>query len=502
MVNNGNKRLEPKIFARILQISVPIIFVIFILFFFPFRNRFEFNNDEGIQLMKSMMVIEGYPLYDQVWSDQPPLMTYILVFVFKIFGLDVNVGRFTILILSACLIWASFKFLRIVWGSSHAIAGVILIVLLPWYMTLSVSVMVGLPSLTFSMFSILSVAIWHIRRSSIFVVLSALAMSISIQIKLFSGFLIPIIIIGLLLDEIHRQRRNINFRALLRPVILWILIFTIITLVITYFFVGLKNLDQLYMAHFRAVYAIRGEIFTINYHLRDSMTMLFLSMFGIIFTILAKRWLTLYLVAWLGTTYLLLNFYSPVWYHQQLLVTLPAAMLAGISVGECIHWISVNIDKRNFLNIRSILPILGLGALMLVLYDQIPDIFYKLEIGANQTTSNLRVSEIKEDIYERAKKYSGDTHWIVTNMPMTPFRLNIPVPPNLVVFSIKRLKTDLISEKEILQTIQDYSPEQVFISFKIDGINSYLEENYHLIYNARNLNFYIRNDIYKKHAID
>ena len=503
MFDNSKKRFDPKILTRLLQISIPIIFVMIILFFFPFRNRFEFDGDEGIQLMKSMLVMKGYPLYDQVWSDQPPLMTYILVPVLKIFGMEVNVGRFTVLILSACLIWASFEFLRIVWGNLHAIAGAVLILLLPLYMTLSVSVMIGLPSLTFAMFSILSVAVWHIHRQTIFVVLSALAMSISTQIKLFSGFLIPIILIGLLLDEFHQHRRNFDFRVLMRPVLLWIFIFTAITLVITYFFVGLENLEQLYMAHLRAVDARWAETYTINYHLRDSKSMLFLSMFGMIFTLLAKRWLTLYLVAWLGTAYLLLYFYTPVWDHHQLLVTLPAAMLAGISIGECIHWFSANVDTRNFINIRSVLPILALGALMLVLYNQIPDFFHQLEIGANLTSSPLQgAGEIKEDVFERAKEYSGDTHWIVTNMTIIPFRLNLPVPPNLVVFSSKRLKTNLISEEEILQTIQDYSPEQVFISSRIEGINPYLEENYHLTYNARKLDFYIRNDIHEKHNLD
>ena len=65
-----------------------------------------------------------------------------------------------------------------------------------------------------------------------------------------------------------------------------------------------------------------------------------------------------------------------------------------------------------------------------------------------------------------------------------------------------RLKTNLISEEELLKTIQDYSPEQVFISYKIEGISPYLEENYHLTYNVRHLDLYIRNDIYEKHNLD
>ncbi len=45
----------------------------------------------------------------------------------------------------------------------------------------------------------------------------------------------------------------------------------------------------------------------------------------------ARRWLTLYLSAWMAPAYILLGS-PPVWDHQQVLVTIPAAMLAAISL--------------------------------------------------------------------------------------------------------------------------------------------------------------------------
>ncbi|MEJ2302677.1 MAG: glycosyltransferase family 39 protein, partial [Anaerolineales bacterium] len=197
----STKKYPPKISALVLQFSIPLIFVAFMLLFFPFRDKLQFDGDEGINLMKTVLVMRGYPLYDQIWSDQPPLLTYLLLAAFRVFGVDVNVGRFSVLLLSAVLLWASFQVLRLVWGNFHALAGVLLILLLPYYMTLSVSVMVGLPSLTFAMLSLLAVIAWHLHRKYIWLILSAVALAISVLIKLFTGFLAPIIIVGILLAD-------------------------------------------------------------------------------------------------------------------------------------------------------------------------------------------------------------------------------------------------------------------------------------------------------------
>ncbi len=349
------------------------------------------------------------------------------------------------------------------------------------------------------MLSLLAIVAWHHKRQYIWLSLSALAISLSISIKLFTGFLIPIILLGILLGEFTQLRGQLDVRDLLRPLVLWVVVSTIPTMLIALFLVGPGYLTQLYQSHLVAVDVIQREIFSINYHLRDAMTMLFLSSFGIFFTILEKRWLTFYLILWAGTAYMLLLRHSPVWYHHQLLVTVPAAMLAGIAVGELVRLIPRNLRERNFFSVRMILSALALVAFGLVLYDQIPDIFPKFERGANLPNKPLRANQIQSDVFQSVEKYAPETHWMVTDMPMFAFRFDLPIPPNLVVFSTKRLKTNLLTEEELHKTIQDYNPEQVLLSAKLPGIEPYLGEHYQLVYTRRNVDLYIRNDLYDKH---
>jgi hypothetical protein len=523
----STKKYPPKISALVLQFSIPLIFVAFMLLFFPFRDKLQFDGDEGINLMKTVLVMRGYPLYDQIWSDQPPLLTYLLLAAFRVFGVDVNVGRFSVLLLSAVLLWASFQVLRLVWGNFHALAGVLLIVLLPYYMTLSVSVMVGLPSLTFAMLSLLAVIAWHLHRKYIWLILSAVALAISVLIKLFTGFLAPIIIVGILLADFSpkislesvksdgkiiflgilvadfsRLRVKTILRELLLPAACWGLVFSTVALAIILLAVGPSNVPQLYTSHLIAENAFQKEIYTINYHLRDSMPVLLLALFGILFTILTKRWLTLYLIAWMSVAYLLLLRHSPVWYHHQLLVTVPAAMLAGVAVGEGIHLIPAAVRNRNIFNLRTSLAVLTLGTFALVLYDQIPDLSPQLESGANLTVSPLRANPLQENVYPFVEEYAPETQWMVTDMPMVAFRLNLLVPPNLVVLSSKRVKSKLLTEKDLMETILNYNPEQVLIGEKAPDLGRRLDETYHLVFRRQDVYLYVRNDIISEHGSD
>ncbi len=99
-----SKRFQPQISKIILPVSLMFIFIAFMLLFFPFRDKFQFDGDEGINLMKAMLMLRGYPLYNQIWSDQPPLLTYLLAIVFRVFGFEVNVARLTVLLLSSVLL--------------------------------------------------------------------------------------------------------------------------------------------------------------------------------------------------------------------------------------------------------------------------------------------------------------------------------------------------------------------------------------------------------------
>ena len=90
-----------KILQKYWTFSVPLCFFALLIIFLPFRQAFWMDSDEGINLMKAQMLLRGYSLYSEIWSDQPPLLTYLLAGLFSLLGARENAGRILVLIFSS-----------------------------------------------------------------------------------------------------------------------------------------------------------------------------------------------------------------------------------------------------------------------------------------------------------------------------------------------------------------------------------------------------------------
>jgi hypothetical protein len=180
---------------------------------------------------------------------------------------------------------------------------------------------------------------------------------------------------------------------------------------------------------------------------------------------------------------------------------MPAAMLGGVAVGEGLRWALEAIRERHWFRLRNLFALLALLAFALVIYDQVPDVSRRLRSGANRADGPLQGSDLLEEAYQYVEQYAPDTQWMVTDLPMFPYRFDLLVPPNLVVFSTKRFKTDLIAEEELYRTIDAYQPGMVLINKRILGLQPYLDEDYQLVFTRRDLDLFVRNDIYLKRQL-
>ncbi len=474
-----------------LQFVAPIAFLLIMLFLFRYFERFEFDTDEGINIMKAMLLAQGHPLYKEIWSDQPPFFTYALAVAFRIFGFDVNVARFLVLTLSCILLWGGWQFLKAVGGNTYAFTGSLLIVLLPYYTRLSISAMVGLPALAFAVLSLSALATWHQKRTTIWLIISSLALSVSVLTKAFTGFLVPIFIVGVAISEFSRKDA-LTWRKRLWPATLWTLVFTSVTFLLLILFVGLSNLPQLLETHLAARDVPRYQSFSINSALSNTRATILLALIGSLLMFRDKRWLALYPLAWLGTAYLLLHNYAPVWYHQQLLVTIPAALLAACAIGEVIRWIPKFYPLRTFLSGRGLISVIVAIALIFVVSDQAPHMVLRLF----NFRAFLKISSQDYRLVEKMNTYAQETHWMVTDRPMYAFRAGVPVPPNLAAISWKRVATGTLTEQKILDTIRETRPEHVLLTrFKWPSIKQYLKDHYREIYSQSGKKLYLRNDL-------
>jgi 4-amino-4-deoxy-L-arabinose transferase-like glycosyltransferase len=482
----------------LLPIVIALIFLAFTFSYYPFRERIQFDSDEGLNLMRSMLVVLGHPLYSEVSSDQPPLFTQLLALLLRVVGFEVNPARLLVLLFSTLLVWSGAQFLQITSGKLAAVLFLPLVIMVPRYLELSVSVMIGVPSIALAAVSILFVTLWHQDKRNLWLVLSGFALALSVLIKLFTGFLAPIVLIGIIASAYFNGSKDGFSWEILRPVLIWGLCFTSLAILLGLVLVGPQNVWSIVSPHIAAptTAELGGASYTINVHLQAAAPLLFLGIFGALVSIYRRNWLTLYPLAWSALAYTFLSFYSPVFYHHQLLITIPIAMMAAAAVGDGILSL---VRLRASSDLIRVQTLLGAGALIgfiLVSIHYLPLLDKEVMNHPRITDFTLKATPGKLKVLRIMDEYVDQTNWIMTDAPMYAFRVQRPVPPILATFSSKRLATGSLTQEDILMAMREYRPEQVLIArFEIPSLEEYLQDNYTLILSVEYFRLFIRNDL-------
>lgn len=493
-----NKAWWGKLRILLLPILIALIFLVFTFSYYPFREKLQYDADEGLNLMRSMLVSLGHPLYSEVSSDQPPLFNQILGLLFRVVGFEVNPARLLVLLFSTVLVWACAQFLQLVWGKLAAILFLPLVIMAPEYLRLSTSVMIGVPSIALAAVSMLFVSVWHQNRKVVWLALSGFALALSVLIKLFTGFLVPLFLAGIIASA-HFDKRDEGFSwKMFQPALIWIICFAGLAILLGLVLVGPQNVWLIVFPHLAApvTESLEGDRYTINAHLQAAVPLLFLGLFGVLFSVYKRNWLALYPLAWAVLAYVLFSFYSPVFYHHQLLITVPAAVLAAAGVGEGILALVRLRVPSHFVRFQTLLGAGALIGFVLISAHYLPVLDRELLDSPRITGFSLKTTPWRLRVLSTMNEYIDRTHWIVTDTPMYAFRVHRPVPPNLATFSAKRLATGSLTEQDILAAMREYQPEQVLMArFTIPALEAYLQENYTLILTEEFFRLFIRNDL-------
>jgi len=499
--SEGRKTARP--LTRVLlelawQLIPPGAYLAIMLRYFPHWNAFWIYSDEGFNVMKGLLVGRGYPLYSQIWSDQPPLFTYLLALLYRWNGESIFASRLLVLLFSCLLIWGFVQYLRLAWGNAAALAGAILVILLPHFPTLSAAALIGQPSLAMAMVSMLVLTGWHTRHKRFFLVLSAISLGISLLFKLYTAFLAPIFVIGLVATEYLPVSKQNSTWHRLQPALIWSITFLVFTVLAGVIAVGPGNIPQLILPHFAASQADLSretQIYPITFYLRDSWSILLLAVVGIGYVLQQRRWLMCYPIAWMACAALILLNMRPVWFHHQMLITLPTALLAGGAVAETLNLVSRAIHSPSALGKAWVGLASGLIAMLLVLATRPAQAISQFETPGS--AANEQRAPFEDRVMRKINQYAEKTNWMVTDLPMFAFRAGIPVPPNLAVISGKRFASGALTEETIIETVREYSPEQVLIGrFELPRLEQSLFENYALVLEReQELKLYIRKDL-------
>ncbi|MCJ7512216.1 MAG: glycosyltransferase family 39 protein [Anaerolineales bacterium] len=482
--------------AQLTPQAVPVLLVVLfaltVLLFFPFRFAFELDPDEGIQLMKAFLHAAGHPLYSQVYSDQPPLFTLLLSSLIKAFGAKVLPARLAVLFFSIILLTSAAEHLRQMWSWKHSAAAVVLLVLVPTYAQLSVSVMVGLPAISLAMLSVLFLTLWHKRPRPYWLVLSALALAASVMVKLFTVVLVPALVAGLLAiprpngAEVGGWRGGSRGRA----ASLWSAVFVGMLGILVTGLVGLPQIGQLVETHL----GVRGiayfEAETLLRHTRDLWPVFLLALIGTAFSVRRKAWPTLYFAAWVVLGGVLLAVSTPVWYHQPLLVAAPACVLAGVAVIEPLRGVPWRARGRWGAKLLA----LGVwGTLGVYLLWAGPRFIGKLRADMPNLQAGASPQTREFDLLTLIEYFDPDGGFLITDRPMFAFRSRREIPPELANLSQKVLRSGVVSEQRIIDLIRtSESPLVLLARFELPEVEDYLGSRYDQVYGYVELRLFVK----------
>jgi hypothetical protein len=203
-------------------------------------------------------------------------------------------------------------------------------------------------------------------------------------------------------------------------------------------------------------------------------------------------------IAWLVLASVALGHHKPLWYHHYVMLSPPLVWLAvrGLALAGRTyyhdHWIPF---ARRFW--RRLLP-RSYGTIALVLFCLATPV--KITLIHQQNQFFLTQTAQYQPTLATLKTYSSQTHWVFTDMPMLPMANHLPIPPEIAVFSRKRVAFGEINETWVNELIQRYQPEQVILG-RFPEVKAwlapYLSAHYHSEPNpiAPKIIHYIRQDI-------
>jgi hypothetical protein len=288
--------------------------------------------------------------------------------------------------------------------------------------------------------------------------------------------------------------------GLIRPALLWGLVLGGLTLGLGLLMVNPADVLQLVQPHLAAAtaeeYPLNEQLSSIHFYLLPAWPVLLAALAGAVLALKRKHWLALYPLAWMLAAYLILLVDRPVWWHHQMLVTIPAAILAAGLIGEGLRALSEVLRDPSRLKASWPLLAAGLVSLALVLAVRVPDVAAFLQHGT--AINEEERTHAEEKFLRKVYQFAPQTSWMVTDMPMFAFQAGISSPPDLTVISWKRFASGDLAEEDILRILREFRPEQVlFGRFHLPSVDQYLAENYRVVHQRLTMKLYIRRDLQK-----
>lgn len=470
------------------MLAVPLAAFITLQAFLPLRTAVLIGADEGFEVAKATLTLNGYKLYTDIWNDQPPLHTCLLSEVLRHFpstmlGPRLITSVFAILLLAGVFILC-WRFS----GSRLATIVTVLLLASPGFLLLGSSCMLEIPALGPTV-AALCVLAWGRRdKWPAAEIVAGTLFGIALEVKLISLVLLPMA--ALLVWISHRSSsssRNVTHSLLFMSACL------AASMVVTDF----ATCDGAYLSHFQQSWQSHfGGTKSLDHgspndHPFDWAALLRnwdLTMPAIVGVVVCARSVPNNLVAgipmiWLAYNLVVFGLHRPWWNYYYVHTAIPLCWCAAMGIDAV--WKKARSSQGKFW--RGVLALYALcaGAWMVErLYMEVQVVRH-----SPQTYTSLFLKEME--------RYKGQSRSFYAEEPVYSFHSGIPLPPDLGVVVAKRYWSGEMTDARLTEDLVSSKPELILLKNdnKPRPFRDLLNNEYFLIYmDADNL-LYVRKSI-------
>lgn len=454
----------PKRVVSLIQytgILIPIIFLLFLFWQDPFSDAGDYDYDEGINLMKTALYEQQYTLYDDIWSDQPPLFTVLLSKWFALVGESPTTARILIALFSALLLWSFYLATAGATSTFAALGATLLLVLSQFYLRLSSAVMIGMPSLALALAAIVFLVRGKQRFWSLIV--SGMIMALALETKLFVGVLFPAIALHILTAN-AAAGRTLSLAQRMGRLLCWLVVVMVAFVGLSLYFNAL-NIDMLLTTHFgaqtrdQALFTIGSQEFIADFF-KQQPVYLTVAAIGLLFAYRQRNRAVVLPLTWFLTVTVAFIFHRPLWYHHVMLLTIPMAWLCAFSLQAWANLFGQLAGKTTPQRLwRTALLATTAVALCIAILNYPSPLSVRLDEQA-KLYRPLYIWEMVRQLQTDAQQERG---FVFTDRPFYAFQAGLPVTPPIAAISRKRMQAGILTHDDMLNALTKYKPEYVIL---------------------------------------
>jgi len=414
--------------------------------------------DEGYELMKATLCAHGYPLYSQIWSDQPPLYTGILETVFALVGQSIAAARLTTIAFSFILCASLFEIVR---SHSGAVVGIIALTLLwisHYFIHLSVSVMNGFPAYAVGLLSVAAICRYLAGSSRHWLVIAGVVLGLSLQIKLTAALMIPGVIIGLAPCNPWKLKIHCSRIAT------W-MAGVAVGFAVPQFFNLQTSLDMIWNVHVswkhHQLFPNPEEFASLSEMLKDDYGTLLAAATGSATAAAAVSSLRSIRIpiVWLVTAFVAHSVCRPYFSYYYIHLAVPLCWLAAVGLRN-VATTAWRLTDPSYTGAQWRPVVVSLAAALL---------WHLAYAGPASKLRNAirpfdqRATINDDSVLKSLLPYKSHVNWLFTDHPIYAFHTGCLVPPATAVLSEKRFRTGHMNASLACAIINYYKPEVILL---------------------------------------